>query len=105
LLIFDLDETLIHVKRECEDDEEENLDNDFEPDVEIEGIYDKSSGVYCKASFSVRPYARECLAFANKYFEVAIFTAGNQWFAEPILNYLDPMDTLIQHRFYRQHTS
>lgn len=52
----------------------------------------------------MRPYAIQCLAFANKYFEVAIFTAGLQWFADPILDYLDPKGTLIQHRYYRQHT-
>lgn len=107
LLIFDLDETLIHVKRSIDDDgvQDENVDQGFEPEVEIEGIYDKTTGEYTKASFSVRPYARECLQFANKYFEVAIFTAGAQWFAEPILNYLDPRGSMIQHRFYRQHTS
>mgnify|MGYP001117285906 CR=1 FL=1 len=56
LLIFDLDETLIHVKRSIDDDgvQDENVDQGFEPEVEIEGIYDKTTGEYTKASFSVQ---------------------------------------------------
>ena len=44
------------------------------------------------------------MEFANKFFEVGIFTAGQQWFADSIIDFLDPHKTLIQHRFYRQHT-
>lgn len=57
------------------------------------------------AAFSVRPFVKQCLELSNKYFEVAIFTAGKQWFAEPILNYLDPKGIYFQHRYYQQHTS
>ena len=47
---------------------------------------------------------RECLKYANKHFEVGIFTASKKWFAEQIIDFLDPEKTLFQHRFYRQHT-
>lgn len=55
---------------------------------------------------SVRPYVRECLKFANKYFEVGIFTASHQWFAEQVIDHIDddPNNKLIQHRYYNQHT-
>ena len=102
LLLFDLDETLIHVKRDPEDQDSEV--ESFEPEVELP-VFDPESGMFGKRYFSIRPFARECLAFANKYFEVGVFTAGLQWFADPILNYLDPKGTFIQHRFYRQHCS
>jgi len=36
----------------------------------------------------------------SKYFDIIIFTAGNQCYADPILDYLDP-DRCIQHRLYR----
>jgi CTD small phosphatase-like protein 2 len=52
----------------------------------------------------VRPFSRNCLVEANKYFEVAIFTAGNEWFADKIIDFLDPDNSLIQHRYFRQHT-
>ena len=103
LLIFDLDETLIHVKRSNLTNFEESDTNSFEPDVELP-VLDPSTGIEIIASFSVRPYARRCLAYANRYFEVAIFTAGKQWFANPILDFLDPNGTLIQHRYFRPHT-
>lgn len=108
LLLFDLDETLIHVKinQGANDDQNNRVgDENFEPDIEIP-IYDPVSQIYMTcAKFSVRPYTRECLAFANKYFEVAVFTAGKQWFADPIIDYIDPNKNLIQHRYFRQHTS
>jgi Dullard-like phosphatase family protein len=106
LLLFDLDETLIHVQRSLIGDEEFENEGDqpfFEPEVEIP-VNDPYNNTFVRAGFSVRPFARQCLAFANKYFEVAVFTAGNQWFADPILDYLDKDRTLIQHRYFRQHT-
>lgn len=56
-----------------------------------------------KTGFSIRPYAVECLKQANLHYEVAVFTAGNHWYANPILDYLDPKKELIQHRFFRNH--
>jgi hypothetical protein len=76
-------------------------DENFEPDIEIP-ILDPQSGlcITC-AKFSLRPYTRECLQFANKYFEVGVFTAGKQWFANPIIDHIDPSHKLIQHRYFR----
>ena len=45
--------------------------------------------------FSIRPYALDCLKVANKYFEVAVFTAGHDWYANPVIDYLDPEGKLI----------
>lgn len=38
----------------------------------------------------VRPYAKQIIKNLSKYFDVMIFTAGNQCYADPILDYLDP---------------
>ena len=98
LLLFDLDETLIHVKLNSgANDDQDNApaDADFEPDVELP-VYDPRTGeLRTNASFSVRPYTKECLQFANRYFEVAVFTAGKDWFANPIIDYLDPTGELV----------
>lgn len=37
----------------------------------------------------------------NKYYEVAVFTASHEWYADEILNYIDQTGELFQHRFYR----
>ena len=101
LLLFDLDETLIHVKinQGANDDQNNKMgDENFEPEIELP-IYDQVSGIYITcAKFSLRPYTKECLQFANKFFEVGVFTAGKEWFANPIINHieeLDPDNTLI----------
>ena len=40
---------------------------------------------------------------ANKYFEVAVFTASTSVYADTVINYIDPEKKYIQHRFYREH--
>ncbi len=54
-------------------------------------------------SFYVRPFVQECLRAVNMEYEVAIFTIGTDWYANPIIEMLDPDGTFIQHRFFRQH--
>ena len=36
-------------------------------------------------------------------YELCVFTAGEQDYADAILNYIDPDRSLIKHRLYRQH--
>ena len=76
----------------------------FHPDIWID-IEAPMSGEVVKTGFTIRPYALECLKEANQFYEVAIFTAGYDWYADPIIDYLDPTGQLIQHRFYRQHAT
>lgn len=39
----------------------------------------------------------------NAKYEVAVFTAGYDWYANPIIDEIDPEGKLIQHRYFRQH--
>lgn len=90
-IIFDLDETLVH-----------------STDEPVPGVSDKSlpitlpSGEVMLAGVNVRPFARECLKAANQHFEVMVFTASSRYYADTILDYLDPQHTLIHHRLYRE---
>jgi CTD small phosphatase-like protein 2 len=92
LLIFDMDETLIH----CVDDVEKE-----ETDVVIEIEFPGEETVY--AGINIRPYIIECLLEASKHFQVVVFTASHQVYADAILDYIDPKHELFQHRLYRQH--
>lgn len=106
LIIFDLDETLIHslIEREDLDQSEEAIClYNFKPEVWVD--LEEESGIRRKHGFSVRPFALDCLRQANLRYEVAIFTASVDWYADPIIDYLDPTGELIQHRFYQQHTT
>ena len=48
------------------------------------------SGKVLKAGFNIRPFTKECLEMANEFFEVVVFTASHKWYADIILDYIDP---------------
>jgi CTD small phosphatase-like protein 2 len=54
------------------------------------------------AGFNIRPYTREMLEEVNKYYEVVVFTASHKWYADVILDYIDPENKYFQHRLYRE---
>jgi len=87
-LVLDLDETLVH----CSIDPIPNPDLTFK--VDFNGIlYD----VYVRK----RPCFQQFLEHVSRSFEVIVFTASQQVYAEALLNILDPSGTLIHHRLYR----
>ena len=90
-MIFDLDETLVHCL--------EDLRPDRKPHVILPIVF--PSGEVIRAGINIRPYAIDCLQEAAKDFEVIVFTASHKSYADAVLNYLDPTDTLIHHRVYR----
>ncbi|OMJ87645.1 hypothetical protein SteCoe_10570 [Stentor coeruleus] len=81
-LVLDLDETLICSKLEKKSE------------VILPG--------FPLLSFSIRPYAKDLLEYAEQFFEVVIFTASTKRYADRILDYLDPLGKLIKYRFYRE---
>ena len=54
--------------------------------------------------FLVRPYAEQFLVEMAEMYEIVIFTAAVQEYADWILDQIDP-NGVISHRLYRQHTS
>ena len=67
LLIFDLDETLIHCEREellTESNDDTDDEFKFVPEIYID-IVTPESGEVVKTGFTIRPYALECLKMAN----------------------------------------
>ena len=89
-LVLDLDETLVH----C------SIDKTNEYDLIFPVIFNgESYKVYMKK----RPYFQEFLEFASENFEVVIFTASQQCYADKLLNLVDPENKLIHYRLFRQH--
>lgn len=80
-MIFDLDETLVHCTYHDSDD---SKPTDVTLPIPMDG------GGSVEAGFNIRPFCNEMLEFANKYFEVIVFTASHQNYADAILDYLDP---------------
>ena len=90
MIVFDLDETLTHCTLNDPLVQRENSD-----------IIISIPGKTQKAPINIWKSARECLQEAGKYFEVVVFTASVKDYADAILDFLDPEETLIHHRFYR----
>ncbi|CAD8047361.1 unnamed protein product [Paramecium sonneborni] len=59
---------------------------------------------YQEGQFLVRPYAQQFLKEMSKFYEIVIFTAAQQDYADFILDLIDE-DKVISHRLYRQHTT
>jgi len=89
-LILDLDETLIHSDFTLS---KEGFFKYFEFYFESEPV--------CFNLF-LRPGLEEFLDFVKDRFEVIVFTASKQEYADWILNYLDPENNIFKHRFYRE---
>jgi CTD small phosphatase-like protein 2 len=87
-LIFDLDETLVHC---CENP------RDGERKVSIT----LPSGDKLEVGINIRPFAVECLTQLSKRFEIIVFTASHQCYADKVLDLIDPKREIIHHRLYR----
>jgi CTD small phosphatase-like protein 2 len=59
------------------------------------------NGETVEAGINVRPYAIECLKEANKKYQVVVFTASHKFYADVVLDFLDPAHELIHYRLYR----
>ena len=79
-LVLDLDETLIHFKPNPNNEE--------------------------SGTIKIRPYLMEFLDKIKDYYELVVFTAATQEYADPIINALDPNQKYFDfnHRLYRKHT-
>ena len=77
-LILDLDETLVHFK--------------VNPENESEGV------------LRVRPGIIEFLDSIDQYYELIIFTAATQDYADLLIDAVEENKIYFEHRLYRQHT-
>lgn len=48
------------------------------------------NGNTIKAGFNIRPFTKECLEKVNEHYEVIVFTASHKWYADVILDHIDP---------------
>jgi TFIIF-interacting CTD phosphatase-like protein len=71
VLVLDMDETLIHAKFLTSAEQEKNDDGDF-----IVSIASKQGNDQIKISVKMRPYLDNCLEHLAKFYEIAVFTAG-----------------------------
>lgn len=87
-LALDLDETLVHCSVEPLD----------KPDLVFPVNFNgQTYQIYARK----RPYLEYFLRTVAKQYEIVVFTASQQIYADTLLDYLDPKGDLIQHRLFR----
>jgi CTD small phosphatase-like protein 2 len=71
VLVLDMDETLIHAKFLLTPEQEIHDNGDF-----VVSIASSSSAEMVKISVKMRPFLDNCLEHLAKFYEIAVFTAG-----------------------------
>lgn len=89
-LIFDLDETLVHSV------DKDTKDKDATVSITLPG------GTTEEIGLKLRPYAAYCLKTVSQLFEIIIFTASQQCYADQAIALLDPHKEYVHHRVYRE---
>lgn len=87
-IVFDMDQTLIHTN--------ENVT----PNFQIKVPYRSFQGRVGYGFVEVRPFCKEMLKRLSEHFDIIIFTASTQAYADPIIDHIDP-DRVVIHRLYR----
>ena len=87
-LILDMDETLIAAKFEGK--QQKNFKKTFSFDFQGTQIHVR-----------LRPYLSDALEKLSQFYEIVVFTAGVKDYADPILDKIDPDNTLFKKRLYR----
>lgn len=89
-LVLDLDETLVH----------SSFQMVSTPDLTVP--VHLGEGVYQPIYVCKRPGVDAFLQAVSELFEVVIFTASLSSYADPVIDYLDPTNSMICHRLYRE---
>ena len=102
-LVLDLDETLIHfIDLDSSRRKADNFGNSGNLSKRSRSSISSNGGSEFGGHFLIRPGAREFLQRMSKWYEVVIFTAAMQDYADWVLDQLDT-GKWIEYRLYRQH--
>lgn len=89
VLILDMDETMVSAR--FHNRLPQGFDSTFKFDYRGQDIHVR-----------IRPYLQDCLERMSQLYEIVVFTAGCQDYADFILDHIDPQRTIIKKRLYRQ---
>ena len=97
IALFDLDETLAHCIGEIKKDKKPTKPYQHIVDVTL------PSKKQIKIGINIRPNWEETLELINEKFNIVIYTASHQSYADAVLNYMDPEKKYTKYRLYRNH--
>ena len=96
VLILDMDETMMHASFMPPGTEPRREDSDF-----VINLSNNDGSSNMVISIKVRPNLYDCLIHLSRMYEIVVFTAGEQTYADAVLDYIDEEKKCIQHRLYR----
>ena len=91
IALFDLDETLVHCTKD-----KKGLNGDV---VNIKLPTNKTVPV----GLNIRSHWKEALDLIKNHYNIVVYTASHQSYADAVLNYLDKENKYFQYRLYRNH--
>ena len=93
LLVLDLDETLIHA----------DLDYSYKDKIKYDTVlyFDSEDEKNIPIPLIIRPEMYQFLNYASKEFDLVIFTASEQQYADTIINYIEKDKKYFKMRLYR----
>ena len=113
ILLLDLDETLIHADFSKRFLNKENIKYDAiisfystDDEIDLNNYNDESEDysdkkILISVGIFIRPGLKKFFEEISQYFEIGIFTASVQEYADAVINYLDPENRFIKFRLYR----
>ena len=107
VLVLDMDETMLHARFIENEAQRSKDDGDFffalqsqqSGSKDVQGTPSESMMI----SIKLRPMLDMALDFLANFYEIVVFTAGTQDYADAALDFIDPERLIIRHRLYRQH--
>ncbi len=97
IVLFDLDETLAHCIGEIKGDMSNKKNYKHIVDVTL------PSKKKTKIGINIRPHWEETMKLIKKHYQIVIYTASHQSYADAVLNYMDPQKKYTKYRLYRNH--
>lgn len=100
LLVLDIDETLVHSELIIEQSREKPaINKKYDRRVEFRN----PNGTVDVYGVRYRPFLLEFLERMSKLYDLAVYTASAQDYADAVIDQLDPSKTLFVGRLYREH--
>ena len=101
IALFDLDETLVHCTGELNNDMNSQNNETYQHSIDI--ILPGNKEV--KVGINIRPYWKKTLRLIRKYYNIVVFTASHQAYADAVLDFMDPNKKYFKYRLYRNNCS
>ena len=96
IALFDLDETLVHCTGDINLKKEKYQ---HKIDITLPGGKEVSVGI------NIRPLWKKTLNLIKKYYNIVVFTASHQAYADAVLDFMDPNKKYFKYRLYRNNCS